>query len=339
VPDLSVEYVPPVEQYAPADALACATRAVGSGFDGVFLTDRFQPWLPAHGSAPFAWALAGALAPRPGALTVSAVPGYRMHAAAVAQASMTVAAVHPGTHTLVLSAGDAIDEHVVGGYWPEGHERVARLIDAADAVRKLFSTVRRRSDVRHSGPHHTLETARLWLPDAGRPRLLLWAGGPVTARRAAAVADGIVVSAASTERMSAVIRAAREGAASAGRDPKGLAIATYAQLCWAPTEQQAEEAAVRDWPMAGMRFPRGDIRSPFDVEHLARSVTVDDVRSRIPVSADPDRHASELARLIGLGVDSVYVHNVAREQDEWIDVFGARIRPALDAASQGGRRS
>lgn len=324
------EYVAATEQAPLRTVLDDAAHAARRGFDGTFLSDRFQPWLPSHGSAPFVWSAAAALpAGADRSVTVAAVPGYRMHPAALAQASMTIATLHPGRHTLVLSAGDAIDEHVVGGYWPEGHERVARLFDAAAVVRKLFATVRRQSDVRHAGPHFTLETARLWFAQTDAPRMLVWAGGPVTARRAGALADGIVVSAGPDDRIRTIIAAAREGAASAGRDPRALEVAVYAQLCWAPDERAAEHAAVHDWPMAGMRFPRGDIRSPFDVEHLARSVSVDDVRARIPVSADPRVHRAALARLAALGAHTIYVHNVSTHQRAWLDVFASEIRPAL----------
>ena len=37
----------------------------------------------------------------------------------------------------MLSAGDAIDEHVVGGYWPEAPDRASRLFEAADVIRRL----------------------------------------------------------------------------------------------------------------------------------------------------------------------------------------------------------
>lgn len=86
---------------------------------------------------------------------------------------------------------------------------------------------------------------------------------------------------------------------------------------------------LRDWPMAGLRFPRGDIRSPFDVAQLARSVTEDDIRARIPVSADPDVHYAYHQSLFDLGFDMVHVHKVGRDQDAWIETAGRDILPVL----------
>ncbi|MGF2949961.1 TIGR03557 family F420-dependent LLM class oxidoreductase [Microbacterium alcoholitolerans] len=324
-----VHFVAALEQHAPADAVRVAAAADASGFAGTVVFDRFQPWLPQQGQASFAWTIIGAIGQQTaGALTVSAVPGYRQHPASVAQASATLAALHPGRHRLLLSAGDAIDEHVAGGYWPEAHERAARLFESAEIVRKLFTGSVKGSDVRHAGAHHRLETSRLWTMPAKPPGVQLWAGGPMSARRAGREGYGIVVQAAAPERMQALLRAFRDGAREGGHAPGRASV--HAQLSWAPTDDEAIANALRDWPMAGLRFPRGDIRSPFDVAQLARAVMPDDLRERIPVSADPAVHAAHLRALFALGFDTVHAQNVGREQDAWIETYAREIAPDLE---------
>ncbi|GAA3909825.1 TIGR03557 family F420-dependent LLM class oxidoreductase [Microbacterium invictum] len=323
-----IHFVAALEQFEPAEAVRLAALADRAGFAGMVVADRFQPWLPSQGNAPFVWTVLGAIGQQTaGLLTASAVAGFRMHPAAVAQASATVAALYPGRHRLVLSAGDAIDEHVVGGYWPEAPERAARLFEATDVIRKLFAGSVKGNDVRHAGEHFRLETARIWtMPDAAPP-LQVWAGGPVTARRAGRGGDGIVVQAGPATRMAALLAAFRDGSRDTGRTQATATV--HAQVSWAPTDAAAEQQALREWPMAGLRFPRGDIRSPFDVDQLARSVTIDDIRARIPVSADLDVHRAHLQALLDLGFDTVHVHNVGRNQDAWIDVFTRDVLPHL----------
>ncbi len=322
-----LHHVVALEQFEPADAVRIASLADAAGFSGSVVADRFQPWLPSQGNASFAWVVAGAIGQATtGEITVSAVPGYRMHPAAVAQASATLAALHPGRHRLLLSAGDAIDEHVVGGYWPEPHERAERLFEASDVIRRLFTTASKNSDARHSGEHFKLETSRLW--SRGSPEVQLWAGGPATARRAGRTGQGIVVMAGSRERLTAVLRAFREGAAEFRGATPGRA-SVHVQLSWAGSDEEAMENALRDWPMAGLRFPRGDIRSPFDVAQLAAAVTADDIRSRIPVSADIGVHVSHIRSLLELGFDTVHVHNVGRNQEQWIERFARDVAPEL----------
>lgn len=166
-----VHHVVALEQLRPLDAIAVAERADAAGFAGTVFADRFQPWLPSQGEASFVWTVAGAIArATTGDVTVSAVPGYRMHAASVAQASATVAALCPGRHRLMLSPGNAIDEHVVGAYWPEAADRMTGMFDVADAIRRLFASSAKGKDVRLPGPGVRLENARLWtMPDVPPP--------------------------------------------------------------------------------------------------------------------------------------------------------------------------
>lgn len=325
-----IHFVAAVEQYDPASIVRLAALADQHGFAGTVLSDRFQPWLPTQGNASFVWAIAGAIGQRTsGSVAVSAVPGYRSHPAVIAQASATLASLYPGRHRLMLSSGDAIDEHVVGEYWPEPQERAARLFEAADVIRKLYSASLKGNDTRHSGAHFRLETARLWTMPQVPPPVQVWAGGPMTARRAGRDADGIVVQSGPAERLAAVLAAYRESARESGRSRESTLTSVHVQLAWGASDAEAERAALREWPMAGLRFPRGDIRSPFDVDQLVRSVTVDDVRTRMPVSADPDVHRDHLQSFLNLGFDTVHVHNVGRNQEEWVDVFGRDILPRL----------
>lgn len=324
-----VHHVAALDQLDPADAVRLAAVADAGGFAGTVVADRFQPWLPSHAQAPFAWAVAGAIGQQTaGQLAVSAVAGYRMHPAIVAQASATLGALYPGRHRLILSAGDAIDEHVVGGYWPEAQERAGVLFEAADVIRKLFSASAKGSDARHSGDRFRVETARLWTMPAEIPSLQVWAGGPVAARRAGRALDGIVVQAAPPERLTALLNAYRDGRREAGRRDGGRAT-VHAQVSWASTDEEAMTEALREWPMAGLRFPRGDIRSPFEVGQLARSVTADDIRARIPVSADPEVHRAHIQSLFDLGFDAVHVQNVGRNQSAWVDTATRNVLPGL----------
>jgi len=329
--EADLRFVAPLAQSNPVAVIDFAVTADRHGFAGTVIDDRFQPWLPSQSNASFAWAVAGAISQViNGAITVSAVPGYRMHPVTLAQASATLAALHPGRHRLLLAAGDAIDEHVVGGYWPEAHERAERLFEAAEVIRKLFAASVKGNDVRHAGSHFRMESTRLWTMPEEAPPVQIWAGGPVTARRAGRVADGIVVQAGPADRLRALLAAFHEGRRESGRITAQALATAHVQLSWAPTDEAAMAQALSDWPMAGLRFPRGDIRSPFDVAQLARSVTEEDIRARIPVSSDPEVHRAYLQSFFDLGFDSVHVHNVgAHVQHEWIEVAGRDILPKL----------
>ena len=120
-----------------------------------------------------------------------------------------------------------------------------------------------------------------------------------------------------------------EGAREAGKDPSTMPKMLQLHLSWAETDEQALQNAMTEWPNGGMKFPKADIRSPFEFEQMARLVRPEDFDGRMVISADPDVHRAEIQRYVDLGFDRVYLHNVGRNQREWIEVFGREVLPKL----------
>ncbi len=102
-------------------------------------------------------------------------------------------------------------------------------------------------------------------------------------------------------------------------------------LSWADTDEEAMQNALVEWPNGGMPYPKQDIRSPHDFEAMARFVRPEDFEGRLLISADPEKHREQIQRFLDLGFDQVYLHNVGRNQAEWIDAFGREVLPKLTA--------
>ena len=120
-----------------------------------------------------------------------------------------------------------------------------------------------------------------------------------------------------------------DGAREADKDPDALPKVLQLHLSWAPTYEEALENAMTEWPNGGMKFPKGDIRSPYDLQEMAKMVRPEDFDGRMLISEDPDAHRAEIQKFIDEGIDTVYLHNVGRNQREWIDVFGKDVLPNL----------
>jgi G6PDH family F420-dependent oxidoreductase len=253
-----------------------------------------------------------------------------MHPAAIAQASATIASLYPGRHWLALGAGEALNEHVTGGYWPEAPERIARMFDAIEVIRKLFaSTSGTPRPVRHHGSHFELESAQLWTAPATPPRILVATAGPVAAKRAGRAADGILTIGTSHDKAAELVGRFDDGLKEAGRQRGETLRVVRVDLSWAPTDEQAMSNALAEWPLAGLRFPRSDVRSPSDFEQLARMVRPDDFEGRMLVSSDPDLHRAHLQRFVDLGVDRIHLHNAGPDQREFIEVFARDVLPKV----------
>jgi coenzyme F420-dependent glucose-6-phosphate dehydrogenase len=329
----AIGYAAMLEQFHPTEVLELSAYAEKQGFTGVMAADRFQPWVPKQGQASFVWNVLGALGQMTsGDLgTGMTVPTFRQHPAVVAQASATLAAMYPGRHWLGIGSGEAIDEHVTGGYWPETAERINRMFEAIDVIKKLFTASILGRDVKHTGPYFKLESTRLWTMPETPPQILVATAGPVAAKRAGRSVDGLIIDGAPLDKIEGLFARFDEGAREIGRDPSQGAKVLRLHLSWATTAQEAMTNALTEWPNGGMRFPRSDIRSPYEFEQLARLVRPEDFEGRMLVSEDPDLHRAHIQRYVDLGFDRIYLHNAGRNQREWIDVFARDVLPKLVA--------
>jgi hypothetical protein len=78
-----------------------------------------------------------------------------------------------------------------------------------------------------------------------------------------------------------------------------------------------------------MRFAKGDIRNPEDFAAMAELVRPEHMQGRVFCSADLGEHTAHIQHFIDLGFDEVYVHNVGRNQAEFIAAYGRAVAPAL----------
>ena len=329
--DLRFGYAAMLEQFPPTEAVELSAYAESKGFSGVMAADHFQPWVPAQGNSAFVWNVLTAVGERtkgdfgPGVTA----PSFRWHPALVAQASATLAAMYPGRHWLGLGSGEALNEHIVGGYWPETAERINRMFEAIEVINKLFSASAAGKDTKFEGKWFKLESTRLWTMPEQRPPILVATAGPVTAKRAGRAVDGLITVGAPLEKISGLFGKFDEGQREAGKDPGAAPRMLQVHLSWAPTDEEALANAMHEWPNGGMKFPKGDIRSPFEFEQMAKLVRPEDFEGRLVISSDPDVHRAALQRYADLGFDSIYLHNVGRNQREWIDVFARDVLPKV----------
>jgi len=331
VSTLRVGYAAMLEQFHPTELVDLCAAAEQAGFSGVMAADHFQPWVPQQGEAAFVWSVLAAVGERttgdmgPGVTC----PSFRFHPAIVAQAAATLEAMYPGRSWLGVGSGEALNEHVIAGYWPEAGERSLRMFEAIEVIRKLFDASLAGKDVKHEGRFFKLESTRLWTMPDTPPPVLVATAGPINAKKTGRFADGIITVGAPLEKIGGLFDRFAEGAREAGKDLDTMPKVLQLHLSWAQTDEQALGNAMTEWPNGGMKFPKADIRSPFDFEQMAKLVRPEDFEGRMVISADPDVHREHIQRFVDLGFDRVYLHNVGRNQAEWIDVFAKDVLPQL----------
>jgi coenzyme F420-dependent glucose-6-phosphate dehydrogenase len=325
-----IGYAAMLEQFHPTDLLDWCGQAEAAGFEaGFMVSEHFHPWTPQQGQAAFAWSFMGALGQRTGLRFGSAVtcPGFRYHPAVIAHAASTLGAMYPGRFWLGLGAGEALNEHIVGGAWPEIGVRSSMLFEAIEVISRLFSG----EVVKHRGEHFQLESAKLYTrpADSARVPIYVATAGPVNARKTGRFADGMITVGAADERIRMLFNRHAEGCREAGKDPATAPRLLQVHVSWARTDDEAVANAMREWPNGGMPFPKQDIKNPEDFEAMAKLVRPEDFRNRVLMTSDLGRHVEHIQRYVDLGFDEVHLHNVGRNQAEFIEVFGKEVIPAL----------
>ncbi len=189
---LKLGYKASAEQFAPSKLLAFSVLAEQVGFDSVFISDHFQPWNHTGGHAPNALVWLGAL----GASTQRIVmgtsvltPTFRYQPSIVAQAFGTLGAMFPGRVVLGVGTGEGLNEvPSTGMAWPETKERFARLREANQLIRKLWSDER----VSFEGQFYRTDKATIYdKPDKPVP-IYVAAAGPQIAKYAGRSAQGFI---------------------------------------------------------------------------------------------------------------------------------------------------
>lgn len=186
---MKVGYALSSEEFLPQQFIEQARAAERAGFQNLWISDHYHPWNDAEGQSPFVWTMIGALAeavPTMRVTTAVTCPTIRMHPAVIAQATATAVVVLNGRFAFGVGAGEALNEHILGGPWPSAPVRLEMLEDAIDLIRRLWNG----KMVRHRGgttrwivPAFTpgrRRHPRSWYPGSGRSRSS-WLPASVTA--------------------------------------------------------------------------------------------------------------------------------------------------------------
>jgi len=323
-----IGYAVMCEQFAPSDLIDYSKAAEEHGFTALMVSDHFHPWVPSQGQSPFAWALMGALGVATSLPFGTGVtpPGFRYHPAVLAQAAATLEAMFPGRFYLGLGAGESLNEHVTGNYWPEPVTRLEMLAEGLEIIRKLFSG----KVVKHRGTYFNLESARLYTMPATPPPIYVATSGPVNAERTGRTCDGIITVGAADDKIKTLLDRFEKGARDAGKNPDKMPKILQLHVSWAESDQAATDQAVKEWPNGGMNFPKADIRNPEDFEAMARLVRPENFKGRVLMSADLDVHRDHIQHFIDLGFTDIYIHNVGRNQTDFIEAYGKAVIPNLN---------
>src|SRR4051812_23605833 len=212
-----IGYVLSHEQYLPQQLIEHAVLAEQAGFDGVWSSDHFHPWMHQQGHATHALVTLGAMGQRTERVVMGTgvtCPTYRYRPTEVAQAFATLGVLYPGRVFLGVGSGEALNELPAGNEWDDYKGRAGRMREAVQLIQKLWTG----EWVDHQGEYYTFRNARIYdLPELPVP-IYIAASGPKSARQAGEISDGWITD-PNSARDPALYAAFQAGARAAGKDP------------------------------------------------------------------------------------------------------------------------
>jgi G6PDH family F420-dependent oxidoreductase len=304
------------EEHEPQELVRQARLAEEAGFDALWISDHFHPWLDEQGQSGFVWSVIGAISQAVSLPITTAVtcPLLRQHPVIVAQAAATSALLTGGKFTLGVGTGEALNEHITGQPWPPAEQRLEMLEEAVHVIRELLSG----RLITHSGRHYTVDTARIYSTPDMPPPVYLSGFGEKAVRLAGRLADGFIC----TQPNADFVRLYRDSGGGNRPVQGGL------KVCWGADQEQARKTMHRLWPTDQIPGEAAQLLPlPRHFGQLAELVPEDMIAA--PCGPDPGVHLDGIGAFTEAGFDEVYVGQVGADQDGFFEFYAEQVLPRL----------
>jgi coenzyme F420-dependent glucose-6-phosphate dehydrogenase len=331
---LKLGYKASAEQFGPVELLDFAIAAEDAQFDSVFISDHFQPWRHTGGHAPFAFAWMGALGARTSRIAIGTsvlTPTFRYHPSIVAQAFGTLGSLFPGRIILGVGTGEALNETPATGLeWPEAKERLARLREAVELIRRLWTEDR----VTHDGLYFKVRNATIYdRPDIPIP-IYIAGAGPLISKYAGRTADGFICTSGKPFDLyrETLLPNLAAGLTAAGRSESSIDRMIEMKVSFDTDLTRAMEDT-RAWAALALTpEEKVSVEDPLDMEKLADALPLDRAASRWIVSTDPDEQVERIRPYVEMGFRHLVFHAPGPDQRRFLRLYAERVIPRLRAA-------
>lgn len=262
----------------PGEFKNCVVLSEKLGYDVVWLGDHFMPWVHSGNKSSFVWSLMGSCLEATKAIRlgpyVTTPIGARYHPAIIAQASATLDNMYPGRFILCVGTGEALNEAPFFQGWPSWSERMERLVEGTQFIRKLWDS---RSYFDFDGKYFKAKQVFLYTKPRTKMGIYFSGVGVKAARFAGEYGDALITLSSHNpiERLKEVIIPSfYEGARSAGKDTAKMKIAV--SLSFTLKDPKSFEKTERTY--AGIAAKNSwDMRDPRKVEELGRDMAESDL--------------------------------------------------------------
>ena len=306
------------EEHPGSELLKAAVQAEQAGFEALWISDHYHPWVEDQGHSPFVWTVLGAIAASTSKVPVATAvtcPTMRIHPAVIAQAAATTAELFDGRFSLGVGAGENLNEHILGDHWPTPEKRLQMLAEAVAIIRELWTG----DMVDHDGEHYVVQNARLYTLPSKPPDILVSGFGPKAIEVAAQIGDGFITTSPSADDIASYRKHGGKGRTQGG-----------VKVCWHEDKQQAAKIAHHTWRNSFIPGQLAqELETPTLFEQASELVTVEMVAEKVTCGSDVDEHVAAIKEYVDAGFDEVYVSQMGPDQEGMIRFYERQVLPKL----------
>jgi coenzyme F420-dependent glucose-6-phosphate dehydrogenase len=237
--------------------------------------------------------------------------GLRRQPVDVALDLATAALLHPGRVALTVGTGEAMNELNTSGRWPPPRERMERCIEGMQLIRRCWEE---EGYFRFEGAYFSSFFTLYVKPEPPIP-LVCAANGPILARAAGRLADGICAVGVTPDVFrDRILPAFEAGAREAGRDPARLERMIWVPTSYHPEPAQALAAARLE---AGVLVPGAfdTVVDPREMEELGKQVDEATIREACCVASRPEEIVAAFQRFVDAGATHVVWGDLSPDAD------------------------
>ncbi len=321
------------EQFSPVELYEYAISAERAGFDLIDVSDHFSLWSEA-GQAAFSWTWLSAVAPQTSRIRLGTgvtCPILRYHPAIIAQAAATVSWFAPGRTYLGVGTGEALNEYAATGMWSDYEECQARLAEAIDLIRALWSG----EQVTHDGEYYQTRKAKLYTPPASPIPIYVSALVPDNATFAGKYGDGLItVGTKRPDHYREILKNFENGVRERGKNPVQMPKLIELNVDYTDDIETAIQYQKKYW--AGTFVPAlfdQKIYTPKMSAENGEEVGSDTIKKAGCISADPDDHVKFVQQYIDLGFDHLIFHSSLPGHQAFLEAYGREVLPRIRSKS------
>jgi coenzyme F420-dependent glucose-6-phosphate dehydrogenase len=328
---LALGYFVELEKYPdPRVLIREARKAEDSGFDAIWVSDHFHPWIHTDAGCSFTWVFLSALAEHTRNIRIGTAvtsPILRYHPGIVAQAFATLGVMYPERIFLSVGTGEAMNELPLGYEWPPFRERAARLEEAIRVILDLWSG----EFCNSKGTYYSLNGAKLYTVPENGVTLYVAANGATVGEIAGRYSDGVLTQEFPDKNhyTDVLFPAVDKGAISAKRDPKTVERMVELNLSYDEDYDKALEACRRWSTIMVPEFYKKPISDPRVIESRAESLDLKQIEKLWLVGPSIDEHIKKIEDYIRVGFTNLHFCSWSPNEEKFIEIYSKQVLPYL----------